>query len=92
MADPFELAVSTAAPEETRGLFLGSSHFAGKCGADLQEEVRRVALSIGHPPIGPDPQLAVGAIGRSYPCPVFVDGTPPHAAGHRSPGRHEGHL
>ena len=28
---------------------LGSSHFAGKRGTDLQEEVRRVAVPVGHP-------------------------------------------
>ncbi len=31
------------------GLFLSSSHFAGKCSTDLEEEVVRVAVSIGHP-------------------------------------------
>ena len=28
---------------------LSSSHFAGKCSTDLEEEVVRVAVSIGHP-------------------------------------------
>src|SRR5690606_34584105 len=31
-----------------RGSFFGSSRFTGECGPDLQEEVVRVAVAVGH--------------------------------------------
>ena len=34
---------------DTGSFIISSSHFAGKCSTDLEEEVVRVAVSIGHP-------------------------------------------
>lgn len=52
MVFPMTLQCSVYRDRGSRGqtlIFCGSSHFAGKRGTDLQEEVRRVAVPVGHP-------------------------------------------